>query len=73
MTDVISIEQFKEKKEKTRWANILQELEEKADKVAGEGLTPEEQVGYEKYKRFLNKMKEHYVLGYPGEDRDGEV
>ena len=52
---------------------MLQELEEKADEAASEGLTPEEQVGYEKYKRFLNKMREHHVLGYPGKDQDGEV
>ena len=73
MTDVISIKDFREEKEKTRWANILQELEEKADETASEGLTPEEQVGYEKYKRFLSKLRERHVLGYPREDQDGEV
>ena len=73
MTDVISIEQFKKKKEKTRWANIFQELEEKADETASEGLTPEEQVGYEKYKRFLSKLRERHMLDYPGEDQNGEV
>jgi hypothetical protein len=73
MTDVISIKDFRKEKEKRRWANMLQELEEKADEAASEGLTPEEQVGYEKYKRFLNKMREHHVLGYPGKDQDGKV
>ena len=52
---------------------MLQELEEKADEAASEGLTPEEQVGYEKYKRFLNKMREQHGIGYPGKDQDGEV
>tara|TARA_Y100001938_G_scaffold41023_1_gene56695 strand:+ start:253 stop:492 length:240 start_codon:yes stop_codon:yes gene_type:complete len=69
MTDVISIEDFKKDKEKTKWAKILQELEDNADQLAQEGLTPEEEKGYKNYKRLINNLKRIHVQG---EDQNGQ-
>ncbi len=69
MTDVISIEDFIKDKEKTKWAKILQELEDNADQLAQQGLTPEEEKGYKNYKRLINNLKRIHVQG---EDQHGQ-
>ena len=69
MTDVISLEPFIKEREKTKWAKILQELEDNADQLAQEGLTPEEEKGYKNYKRLINNLKRIHVHG---EDQNGQ-
>lgn len=61
MSDLISIEEFKKDKEKTKWAKILQELEENADDHAQQGLSPEEEKGYKNYKRLIENLRRIHI------------
>ncbi len=51
----------KKDKEKTKWAKILQELEENADDHARQGLSPEEEKGYKNYKSLIENLRRIHI------------
>ena len=69
MSDVISIKQVREQKEKQRWNEILSDLEEQIKLRSEDGPnTPEEEKGIKNFENLVKKLREKHC----GEDDDDQ-